>query len=129
MKRTILTLLLAAMSTGAMAEWLRIGINGGNTQYVDSSTIREDGNMVKAWTLIDSKTPNRVGIDEPHLSMKIQEEYDCNKEQIRVLSSSTHSENMGQGRVITFSINPTEWMGIPPDSFAALKSQLLCGKK
>ena len=129
MKKTILTLLLAAMSTGTMAEWQKIGINGGNTQYVDSSPIREDRNMVKAWTLIDSETPNRVGTDEPHLSMKIQEEYDCKKEQFRVLSSSTHTSNMGQGRVITYSITPTEWVGIPPDSFAALKSKLLCGKK
>lgn len=129
MKKTFLTLLLAMINAGAIAEWLEIGINSGETQYVDASTIRYDGSMVKAWTLIDSKIPKRVQQDEAHLSMKIQEEYDCGKEQFRVLSSSTHSANMGQGRVIAFSINPTEWVGIPPDSFAALKSNLLCGKK
>lgn len=129
MKKSIMMLLLAAMSMGAMAEWQKIGINDGDTQYVDSGTIRADGNMVKAWTLIDSKTPKRVGTDEAHLSMKIHEEYDCAQAKFRMLSVSTHTANMGQGRVIGFSNDPTEWVGVPPDSFAALKLHLLCGKK
>ncbi len=126
MKNIVLTVLMAAMSTGAMAEWVEIGVNGKTTQYVDSSSIRAKGNTMTAWTLIDAKTPDRIDQDEPHLSTKVQEEYNCPEEQFRVLAVSTHSKNMGQGRVIKFNINPTPWVAVPPDSFAALKFKLLC---
>jgi hypothetical protein len=45
MKKAILTLLLAAMSTGALAEWVKVAETKIDFLYFDPTTIRNNGNM------------------------------------------------------------------------------------
>ena len=58
MKKLLLTLLLAAVSSSAMAEWVYVAKNKEGTYavYADPTTIRKAGNTVKMWGLDDHKT-------------------------------------------------------------------------
>ncbi len=48
MKRLLLTLLLAVMSSSAMAEWVEVGVNDdGATVYANPDTIRRAGKRTK----------------------------------------------------------------------------------
>jgi hypothetical protein len=47
MRKLILILLLAVLSSSAMAEWIKVGANDNSTIYADPATIRKEGNMVK----------------------------------------------------------------------------------
>jgi hypothetical protein len=49
MKKLLLTLVLAVVSSSAMAEWVGVGKKENFFSYVDSATIRKLGNMVKIW--------------------------------------------------------------------------------
>ena len=53
--KLLIAALLAAFSTGAMAEWTYLGLSSiGNSTfdvYIDKATIRKQGNVVKMWEL------------------------------------------------------------------------------
>ena len=53
MKRLLITLLLAVLSTSAMAEWVQVNEGDTFSAYVDPTTIRKAVNKVKMWTMQD----------------------------------------------------------------------------
>jgi hypothetical protein len=69
-----------------MATWIAVDSNKKLTAYVDTATIRRAGSIVKIWNLLDLKTAVGPGSNEPYLSVKVQTEYDCTGEQVRILS-------------------------------------------
>jgi hypothetical protein len=93
--------LLVLMSAPAYAEWVKVatGDNGNVTTYADPDTIRRKGDLVKMWSLVDSKTIRTVA-GTSHLSYKMEEEYDCAKERSRTLTLDEFSGNMGNGNVV-----------------------------
>ena len=77
---SILTLLVLS-SEPVYAEWLAVGANDepGMMVYMDPDTIRREGDLVKVWELLDyNTTQSKAGL--PHLSVKVQFEYDCANE-------------------------------------------------
>ena len=56
MHKAALILLLAATSTGAWAEWVFISESiGDDKSYVDTRSIKKDGNLRRAWVVTDYK--------------------------------------------------------------------------
>ena len=55
MHKAILMMLLAVVSSSAMAEWTVVNENKEFIQYADLATIRKLGNKVKMWGLNDYK--------------------------------------------------------------------------
>lgn len=55
MHKAILMILLAVVSSSAVAEWVQFGGNETITIYVDPATIHKAGNMVKMWFLYDRR--------------------------------------------------------------------------
>jgi hypothetical protein len=47
MRKPILMMLLAVVSSSAAAEWVELGSNEISTAYSDPATIRRNGDMVK----------------------------------------------------------------------------------
>ena len=79
MRKRWLLVTLLVMSSGAPAvtvhaEWVLVGSTNNEMWYVDSDTIRRNGNSVKWWELIDFKTAQTNPSTTPHLSVKIQKE-------------------------------------------------------
>lgn len=120
-------ILLLAMCGSAWAERTSVASGDGVEVYVDMSTIRKKGSMVKMWSLLDFKTVQGVG-QIPHLSEKAQEEYDCDEERYRTVYFSDHAENMGAGKVPYIHSDPDMWRPISPRSISETLWKIACGK-
>ena len=120
--------LLVLNSGPASAEWVRALNNQTDpTLYVDSDTIRRNGTVVRWWELLDYKTIQTVaGIS--FLSMKVQREYDCAGEQIRVLAMADFSGNMAEGKVVFNDFTPSNWVPVQPESMGQTLWKTACGK-
>ena len=79
MRKFIVLMLLAMVSTGATADWVKIGSLsslGGYDVHVDPATISKVGNLVRMWDIMDFKTLQVAGSSR-YLSIKRQLEYGC----------------------------------------------------
>ena len=125
MKKSILTLLLAAMSTGAMAEWVKVGeIASGTVFYIDPATMSKDGNFRKVWEVQDLKQRGKSG----EISMRGFLEYDCKKERSRILSVSGHSDPMAGGKTVASHGIPDKWYDVTPGTIPAAELKFVCSK-
>jgi hypothetical protein len=127
MHKIVLMMLLAAVSSGAMAEWKAVGSNESTAIYIDLATIKKTGNMALMWHLTDYKTPQK-DMGDKYLSTKDQNEYDCKEEKLRRRASSEHSENMGKGRIVYSDSYTTRWKPVPPDSGIEILWRFACNK-
>jgi hypothetical protein len=53
MYKTILMMLLVAVSSSAMAEWVKVAEDEDGAYYIDPNTIRRLGSKVNMWILHD----------------------------------------------------------------------------
>lgn len=126
MRKAILTMLLAIVSSSAMAEWVLVGVNETATLYYDSSAIQRAGNRVKMLTLFDLRTARYLN-GKAYLSMQMQKEFDCDGAQSRTLSASAYSGNMGAGEVIDTRSDPDEWNPVSVGSAQETELKVACG--
>lgn len=102
--------MLAAMSTGAMVEWVKVGGDtDGTTSYIDPPTIRKDGNFRRLWALDDLKQRGKLG----EMSRRVLNEYDGKEARIRFLSMNEHSGPMASGKTLS-SFAPSSDHHAPP---------------
>lgn len=128
MRKVMLMLLLAVVSSSAMAEWAKVGGNGTDTLYADPTSIIKSSNMVKMRTLNDYKTAIKVA-GVAFLSSEVQEEYDCKDNQSRTLFFSLHSRNMGKGKRVYSDPEPHTWEPVRLGSVREILWQFACKKK
>ncbi len=118
----------------AYAEWMKVSElkQEGSTVYVDPSTVRRNGNLVKMWTLLDYKTIQNSG-DRSYLSQQAQSEYDCVEERIRMLAFGSYSGNMANGKQVSSTMfdspETSKWVPVSPDGLARTLWALACMKK
>ena len=127
MRKLFQVLALVLISTSAMAEWTIVSDNDEFTVYVDLATKRTTSNLVKMWTLYNYITAHDAG-GFKYFSVKIQQEFDCNKEQSRMEYASTFSEHMGAGQVGGSSAYPIIWVPVEPKSNGETLWKLACDK-
>jgi hypothetical protein len=103
-KLTLLLLLL--ISTNVLAEWTVLesaSSEDGFDVYVNTESIRRDGNKVKMWNMYDYK---KVKVDvKNYLASVSHVEYDCNEETLRLLDLFWYTGNMGQGQPVFSNTN------------------------
>jgi hypothetical protein len=120
--------LLGTASFGAMAEWTQVAESSSFKSYVDLSTIRRSGNMVKMWSLYDEKSPRAMN-SGTYLSLRSRDEYDCSEERVRGLDMSTHSERMGGGATLMTDSTLGQWKSIAPGSYGDAFLKAACNIK
>ena len=108
--------------------WTRIGGGDSSTVYVDLTTIRRSGNMVKMWSLNDFKSVQDIGHGRPFMSLTSQNEYDCKEERSRQLYFTSHTEKMGNGAIAFSSTEITKWYPVPPAGGLRVSWDLVCNK-
>jgi len=128
MHTAIVALLLAIVSSSAMAEWLELGSSPTDTLYADPASIRIEGHTARLWALNDFRTAHVLDDGSASMSEKVQYEYDCQKAQWRLVYFSAHSGNMAEGEVVDFNIVPGVWEPIPPESAVEVTWRLACGR-
>ena len=121
-------LLLADVSSSAMAEWVQVGVvdDGSITFYANPSTIRKDGELVKMREMQNYLTPKG---GQNFLSVKGRYEYDCKNENARTLFVSLYSGNMDSGDVVEMKSFHDEWTLVVPDTMFETNWKYACGKK
>jgi hypothetical protein len=125
MKKAISTLLLAAIGTSAMAEFVVVGETADTVFYFDPTTIRKNGNFPRMWSLENQKQRNKDG----RMSLLILSEYDCKEERLRTVSFSEHSELMASGRLLSSMSTPSSvWINIAPGTANAALLKAACAK-
>ena len=127
MKKTILTLLLAAMSTGAMAEWVRLWGNNVMDAYVNPDSIRMKGKKVSTQNMYDFKSPSEYLGNEYRSTVNVYE-FDCDKERARALESIWYAENKGEGAIVDSWSSPYEWGVVIPATPLHSFMAYACGK-
>ncbi|HXZ96142.1 MAG TPA: surface-adhesin E family protein [Burkholderiales bacterium] len=128
MNRLGITLLLAALSGSAAAEWVQVASNEKYIAYVDPTTITRSGSMVKMWSLLDYSTAQEAPSGKVYMSGKIQHEYDCQAERLRRLYYSLHSGQMGSGDTIFTDSGEGKWSQISPETAGEYSWKYACGK-
>jgi len=126
----ILFLHAAFLLTGsAQAEWFQLGRTENFRVYLDQSSLRRNGDFVQSVQLMDFTTAQWV--DERHVvgSLKSVVEYDCTQPRARTLTLEATSEQMGEGRVVSFDkIDNPQWETLPAKSTAESTWKLICRK-
>ena len=129
MRNSILLVLLALVSGSAMAGWVEVAGNEATAAYADPATIRKADNKVKMWHLLDYAKARGVEGIKPYMSVKMQDEYDCEQARTRTLSISIHSGNMGEGAVLGTTTEPGQWRPVMPDTLVETLREFACWKQ
>jgi len=121
---------LAIKNGSVLADWIQVDDVENAAIYVDRATIRKTGDMATMWELFDYKTAKRASdSEEPYLSLKIDNEYDCNRKRTRVLYYTMHSGKRGEGKMVFLGFAPIiEWELIPTGSTSEFIWEIACNK-
>ena len=96
-----------------------------NAQYIDWGTLKVEGNLRRAWTLVDMKTAFPDGTR----SIRMFKEFDCIKLQSRRLQSFGHTAKMGQGDITSSSASPGTWEFQEPKSAGERVLRAVCKRE
>ena len=129
MRKAILLMILAIVSSSAAAEWVAVGGNDLSTTYVDPATILKVGDKVKMWHLVDFNAVQVKPTGKRYMSEKLQYEYDCKEERARMLTFLSHSGNMGGGVMVEGDWHPQKWAPLPPGGLVGYLRKFACGKR
>jgi hypothetical protein len=131
MKRLLLVILLVLSHGPVSAEWVAVEkkyqTSGLQTVYVDSATIRREGNLLTLVTLLDwewrqgKKSPSRFN------STRIEKQFDCADKRFRSLAFTHFSGHMGTGRPAGGSGGEGHWVPVEPESINHALWEVACG--
>jgi len=114
---------LLALAGPSHATWERLDQSGGDTFYLDKTTLKK-GARPRIWVLADFSEKDK----SRYRSEKTYWEADCKEGLIRILTTISHSEKMGMG-FSTQNSKPRQWDFPPPNTIKEAIFISLCGKK
>jgi hypothetical protein len=112
MRRAMFMALLAAANGSVaadLAKWSVVDNREAFTIYAETGTIRRAGNIAQMWDMSDAKAGRVLGGIKKSVSSKMEREYDCSRQQMRMLYVSWHSANMGGGEIVGSDATPGSW--------------------
>jgi len=128
MNKLILTLMLAVVSSSAMAEWIFSAEDHNSKYYINPDSIRKSGNTVQMWELANFNEVQKMRNGEKYLSYKNQTEFKCEARQRRSTYTVLYSEHMGEGNTVhTFDV-PDKWSPAVPESVGETHLEIASGK-
>jgi len=127
MKRLLVITVLVLSSGPAYGEWVFVErTNTANMiAYVDMSTVHRDGNLVKMWHLVDYQTA-QLTKSGMVLSIKVQTEYDCAGERLRMRALTGFLGRMGKGETVFHTADTGQWQPVEPESFGQALWEVAC---
>jgi hypothetical protein len=128
MRRILFVLLLTFICNAAMADWTPVTSNDSLTAYADPKTIRQTGNIVSMWGLIQINSAD-IYNGSPYISTKTLVEYNCSEMTKRLTFVSYHSGIMGGGNTVGSESNKLNWAPVDPGSAYELLWKIACGKR
>jgi hypothetical protein len=134
MRKVILMMLLAALSSNAMAQggmlfgiWETVGETNGITVRANPNTIERDGDTVKLWSMVDYRTTQSYNRSE-YMSAKLQDSFNCKEVKVRILAGHYYPMSWGYGNQINKDDIVSEWSPVAPNSKDELLFNYACKK-
>jgi len=124
MKRLLLALVSLSFSGPVAAAWVTFMKTDTSVVYIDSTTVRKEGNLRKAAVLVDLIRKEADGFQ----SKRGQSEIDCLEDRMRIHDLSGFSGNMASGEAVYSFKGASEWMPIPPKSALWNTIKLICSR-
>jgi len=135
MKRTVTLALLLACGAAWAANWLAIGMSQDNINvYVDTSSIRVEGQIRRAWFkfVYAHHTFKGVGPNsQDWLSEAVgREKFNCSEESNRTEALTNYFDD-GTSTTVPSELFPTPWEPVVPGTLQDVEMKFICawGKK
>jgi hypothetical protein len=108
MKQLFLALLLLFSVEDSYAEWTLVDTDKGNQYFVDLTTSKKEGNIIKAPAYINH---NKMTKDIPYLSEGLMMEFDCKGNRLRVVFFAPYKKHDLEGESDdSMRIDDAKWM-------------------
>ena len=114
----------AAFAGDAPSQWERVDDNHTAVIYLDVSRIRESVVYPRVWQLHDLKSTTKAGVK----SRKVFVEYDCKGAKRRTIVSSSHTQEMGEGRPKFVGTQEGNWRSVYANTVDETILLRLCGE-
>jgi hypothetical protein len=123
--KKIIFLSLFLFSLNGYCQWtFNNRFDDGTNIYIDYSTRKIDGNLVRIWMMGDRIKPETFQ-GMTYLSSSLHYEFDCKNDQFRILTSYYYPQNMGSGSILG-QWGPSQWFSIPPGSHVMNDLKKVC---
>jgi len=121
---------MAIACSDAMADWIKVGNSGNQTTYVALPLTEKTDSIVKMWGLVDLKDTKKEEAGKSFLSAKTLQEYDCQTLQVRKITLTFYSENMGAGDAVHTYMDAEKWKWTPVAAGTLIETmwKMACGK-
>jgi hypothetical protein len=131
MKKLLLTILLALISTNAIAAWslLELGQDekGAFSVSFDKASIKQSGKNKKIWILYNyGEKPLDEIVGEKYLSVKTLYEVNCKEQKIREVNSIYYTAPLGSGLLFADRKYNLEFSDVSPSSIAEVITKQAC---
>lgn len=124
MKRLVLALLAPTLVAPVGAAWVPFMQSDTSVVYIDSTSVRKEGHLRKAWVLVDLHERDSSGAR----SKRGQSEIDCNENRMRIHDLSGFAGKMASGESVYAFRGSTEWVPIPPNTPLSERIKLVCSR-
>jgi hypothetical protein len=112
MKRLMLALIALTFSIPVAAEWVQFMKWSTGVVYIDSASVRKEGDLRMALVLVDMNQKDADGVQ----SKLGQSEIDCQELKMRIHDLRGFSGNMATGEAVYAFNGSSNWMPIPPNT-------------
>jgi hypothetical protein len=113
MKKIIFVLLFLVIGSAHAQQWIPYSQTSQGTQYFDlQRAITMGGSAAFILDLHDMKSEAKDAEGKAYRSIIYAREFNCRKEQSRVLSWQRKSESMGNGAVVSEHSQVSEWSDV-----------------
>jgi len=113
MKRILTLLLFTSLSSAHAQQWIPYSQTSQGTQYVDlQRAVVMGGSTAFILDLHDMKSEANDADGKTYRSILYAVEFNCRKEQRRVLSWQRKSESMGNGAIVSEYSQVSEWVEV-----------------
>ncbi len=130
MKRLLLVVLMMTCSV-SWAEWELVDLNDEFYVFVDKSTIRKNGHIVRMWSMKNYLLEQTNSSGSKYRSSKTLYVYNCKAEETALASIIQHAGEMGDGSAVwagNRSEREWEWAPVSPNSINQRLWEIACGK-
>lgn len=126
LRRLPLTLVLAALTCNAAADWVIVSDDDDYIAYADPATISREGDRVRMSDLVDLKMPRPSPYGNPHASSTAHSEFDCQNPRIRTIAFYLHSGQMGEGDIVETVAESNGWLPVAPGTLLSRLWKFAC---
>jgi len=112
----------------AFGEWIVVDRKEAFTVFANTGTIRSSNDIAAMWGLTDFSSDQGAPV-KGVMSLKSEREYDCGRQQMRILYVSRHSGNMGEGEIVGSDSTIGGWQPVMLGTIGERLWRIACGRR